>query len=183
MIQGASRAREHGQRRKAADTALTRKLLLLTRFCHARAKQQHLWHTVAYHLYLLIKIMRKILLAGMLLITLPAFAQGWVRYAQTDAASMYFDSLHTRKMGDTAFVWDLHDLVNAATEGNGKTYRSALYAIEYNCRARKRRVLGATFMTESMGKGATAAEESLVSDWTDAATGSLAGELFKHICE
>ena len=134
-------------------------------------------------LYLSIEIMQKIIMACLLLITLPASAQGWVRYAQTDAGSMYFDSLRTRKMGDTAFVWDLHDLATNTTDSNGKAYRSVLYAVEYNCRARKRRILGITWQAEGMGHGFLTAEEARVSEWTEATAGSLPGELFKHICE
>ncbi len=127
--------------------------------------------------------MKKILFACLLCAVLPASAQGWVRYAETDAATMYFDSLHTRKMGDTAFVWDLHDL-NAPAQGSDKQpFRSALFALEYNCRAKKSRILSAKRMTENMGHGAVASEENLVGEWMDADAASLAGKLFNHICE
>lgn len=127
--------------------------------------------------------MKRILIILGLLITLPACAQHWVRYAQTDEGNMYFDSLRTRKMGDTAFVWDLHDLTSPASDGSGKSFRSVLYATEYQCRIRKSRVLGITRLTDALGAGAVASEETLVSEWRDANPESLAGQLFNHICE
>jgi len=132
--------------------------------------------------------MKKILALGVLLAfftaaPLPAAAQGWVRYAQTEEGLMYFDSLRTRKMGDTAFVWDLHDMPGIATDDSGKQFRSVLYAVEYQCRAKKRRVLSMTRHTEHMGVGAAASEETVVSEWREASADSLGGELFKHICE
>ncbi len=127
--------------------------------------------------------MKKILLACLLCAALPASAQGWVRYAETDGASMYFDSLHTRKMGDTAFVWDLHDFIAPASGADNKPFRSVLFAVEYSCRAKKSRVLSTKRMTENMGHGTVASEENLVNAWIDADPASLAGKLFNHICE
>ena len=80
--------------------------------------------------------MKNLLAACLLLASLSASAQTWTRYAQTDDATIYFDHLRTRKIGDVAFVWDLHDLSAPLTQADGKPFRSALYAVEYNCRAK-----------------------------------------------
>ncbi|NCW86579.1 MAG: hypothetical protein EBV69_11000 [Oxalobacteraceae bacterium] len=80
--------------------------------------------------------MRKIIALVLLVIALPAWSQAWIRYAQTDTATLYFDSLRTRKMGDTAFVWDLHDLKTEAKDASGRVYRSIMHATEYQCRIR-----------------------------------------------
>ena len=127
--------------------------------------------------------MKKFLAICLLLSAFPVCAQGWVRYAQNDDSMMYFDSLRTRKMGDTSFVWDLHNFSAPAKDQNGKAFQSVLYAIEYNCRAQKRRVLSLLRLSDQMGKGDTVSEETVVSEWSDATPSSLAGELFKHICE
>lgn len=127
--------------------------------------------------------MTKLAALIILLTALPASAQGWVRYAQTDDASYYFDSLRTRKMGDTAFVWDLHDLGGEARDAQGKAHRSALHAIEYQCRARKHRQLSVARHAEPMGKGAPVSEESGAGDWIETRPDSLAGQLFNHVCE
>ena len=113
----------------------------------------------------------------------PVLCQHWVRYAESDESLMYFDSLRTRKMGDTAFVWDLHDLKNAAEDPSGKPYRSVLYAIEYQCRARKWRILGTSRHPQSMGAGKPVSEEGGAMAFSETGPGSRAEQLFVHVCE
>ncbi len=127
--------------------------------------------------------MKKLILFILPLIAGPAFAQGWVRYAETDEAIHYFDSLRTRKMGDTSFVWDLHDLGQPSTDAQGKTFRSVLYATEFQCRAGKHRRLSIARHAEAMGRGSVASEDVGAGDWIETRPESLAGQLFKHICE
>ena len=126
--------------------------------------------------------MKKIAALALLLTALPAWSQAWIRYAQTDSATLYFDSLRTRKMGYTAFVWDLHDLNTPATDASGRVYRSVMHATEYQCRIRQRRVLATLLHAEPMAKG-TAVEVASPGEWTSTPPGSLAGDLFDHICE
>lgn len=114
---------------------------------------------------------------------MPVLAQHWVRYADIEDRLMYFDSLRTRKMGDTAFVWDLHDLKNPVTDSSGKVHRSLLYALEYQCRARKWRILGWSRHAQPMGMGKPLSEEAGASAFTEAVSGSPAEQLFTHICE
>lgn len=127
--------------------------------------------------------MKKLFLLLLPMIAGPSLAQGWVRYAETDEAIHYFDSLRTRKMGDTSFVWDLHDLAQPSTDVQGKTVRSVLYATEFQCRAGKHRTLSIARHTEPMGRGSPASEEVGAGDWVATQGDSLAGQLFKHICE
>ncbi len=127
--------------------------------------------------------MKKFTALVMLLAALPALStEIWIRYAENDQAAMYFDSLRTRKMGDTSFVWDLHDLKTEATDANGQRYRSVMYATEYQCRARKHRVLGIQRYTDAMAKG-TVVEETMTGEWIATLPESLGGQLFNHICE
>lgn len=127
--------------------------------------------------------MKKILPLLLLCCATPALAQHWVRYAESEESVMYFDSLRTRKMGDTAFVWDLHDLNGHATDPSGQRYRSVLYAVEYQCRARKWRVLGSSRHGEAMGAGKPVADEAGAQAFTAVTPGSRADQLFAHICE
>lgn len=127
--------------------------------------------------------MKPFLYLCLALLAAPAAAQGWVRYAASDEATHYFDSLRTRKMGDTSFVWDLHDLQQATTDGQGNTYRSTLYATEFQCRAGKHRWLSISRHGEAMGRGAPVSEEIGAGEWQQTRPDSLAGQLFKHICE
>ena len=126
--------------------------------------------------------MKKIATLLLLLAALPAWSQVWLPYAQTDSATLYFDSLRTRKMGDTAFVWDLHDLKAEAKDGSGRAYRSVMYATEYQCRIRQRRVLSVLLHAGPMATGA-AVEAVTVGDWEATPPNSIAGQLFEHICE
>jgi hypothetical protein len=132
---------------------------------------------------LMIAAMKSFLTALLLCCTAPAMAQHWVRYAESDESLMYYDSLRTRKMGDTAFVWDLHDLKNAATDPAGKPYQSVLYAIEYQCRARKWRVLGTLRHPQHMGAGKPVSEEAGAMAFADAVPSSRAEQLFNQVCE
>ncbi len=127
--------------------------------------------------------MKKAAVIALLFAALPVYGtEIWIRYTESETATMYFDSLRTRKMGDISFVWDLHDLKAAATDANGKTYRSVTYAIEYQCRARKRRVLGIQRYTDAMAKG-TVTEETMTGEWTPTPPETLGGLLFDQICE
>ena len=126
--------------------------------------------------------MKKIAALLLLLTTLPASSQVWLPYAKTDSATLYFDSLRTRKMGDTAFVWDLHDLQAETKDGSGRAYRSVMHATEYQCRIRQRRVLSTLLHTGPMATGA-AVEVVTAGDWEATPADSIAGRLFEHICE
>jgi hypothetical protein len=126
--------------------------------------------------------MKKIAALLLLLTTLPAWSQAWIRYAQTDSATLHFDSLRTRKMGDTAFVWDLHDLKAEAKDASGRAYRSVMHATEYQCRIRQRRVLSVLLHAGPMATGA-AVEVVTAGKWEATPPDTLAGELFNHICE
>ncbi len=127
--------------------------------------------------------MKTIAALVMLLAALPALGtEIWIPYAQDEQATMYFDRLRARKMGDTSFVWDLHDLKAEATDAKGQRYRSVMYATEYQCRARKHRVLGIQRYTDAMAKG-TVVEETMTGEWTATLPESLGGQLFNHICE
>ena len=128
------------------------------------------------------KKMKKIATLLVLLAALPAWSQVWLPYAQTDSATLYFDSLRTRKMGDTAFVWDLHDLKAEAKDGSGRAFRSVMHATEYQCRIRQRRVLSVLLHAGPMATGA-AVEVVTVGDWEATPPNSIAGQLFEHICE
>ena len=127
--------------------------------------------------------MKKFLTIALLCFATPVLAQHWVRYAENDESLMYFDSLRTRKMGDTAFVWDLHDLKSAAADPSGKSYLSVLYAVEYQCRARTWRVLGTSRHAQRMGAGKPVSEEAGAMAFAEAAPGSRAEQLFNHVCE
>ena len=71
----------------------------------------------------------------------------------------------------------------AATDPAGKPYQSVLYAVEYQCRARKWRVLGTSRHPQGMGAGKPVSEEAGAMAFTEAGPGSRAEQLFNHVCE
>ncbi len=129
-------------------------------------------------------LIRSLLFTGLCcLISQAAWADGWIRYADNDKVDMYFDSFNKRKMGDTAFVWDLHDLKAPNKRSNGFAFQSVGYAVEYQCRAMKRRVLAIKWFSAQMGEGKQQVEEGVVGDWVVIKPGSIEKLLFDHICE
>ena len=100
-----------------------------------------------------------------------AHAQQWIPYSQTSQGTQYVDLQRAVVMGgSTAFILDLHDMKSDANDADGKTYRSILYAVEFNCRKEQRRVLSLQRKSESMGNGAVVSEYSQVSEWVEVKT-------------
>jgi hypothetical protein len=58
-------------------------------------------------------------------------------------------------------------------DADGKTYRSIVYAMEFNCRKEQRRVLSFQKMSESMGTGSVVSEQSHVGEWMEVKTPAI----------
>jgi hypothetical protein len=126
----------------------------------------------------------KNLLALCLLFTLfPAHAESWASYAQTNEAVLYYDKHRVIKMGSTAMIWDLHDLKAAATDAKGNSYRSVLYATEFNCRMGQHRLLSVQRVAGTMGSGAVVSEETAAGEWREAGTSASADKLMLSACD
>ncbi len=127
--------------------------------------------------------MKPLFTLALLAVAWPAAAENWVRYAQTNDASRYYDKERTILMSGTAFIWDLHDL-GAETAGlGGKPHRSVLHAIEVNCRKEQHRVLSFHQMAGAMGGGPMVGEHSMVGEWRKAADQSAEARLMAIACE
>jgi hypothetical protein len=127
--------------------------------------------------------MKKWLLLSALLIATPAFAENWVRYAQTDEAGRYYDKFRMVNMSGNAFIWDLHDLQNPAVDASGKTYQSVLLPTEFSCRKHQRRVLSTQKMSDRMGTGALITEQNVVGNWVDVVPQTPDDDLMRAVCE
>lgn len=127
--------------------------------------------------------MKTSLLLCSLLLATSAHAESWARYGQTDEANLYYDKHRIIKMGSTAMIWDLHDLKTPALDANGASYRSALYATEYNCRMGQYRLLSVQRLAGAMGSGAVISEETVAASWRDAATSPVADKLLTEACD
>ena len=127
--------------------------------------------------------MKKIFPLVLFLLLRSAHAEQWIPYSQTSQGTQYFDLQSSITMGGSAaFILDLHDMKSEANDADGKTYRSILYAVEFNCRKEQRRVLSWQRKSESMGNGAVVSEHSQVSEWTDVKTPN-AKRLMMAACE
>lgn len=127
--------------------------------------------------------MKTSLLFSLLLAASSVHADSWVRYAQTDAASLYFEKHRIIKMGSTAMIWDLHDLKTTAVDTNGQTYRSVLNATEFNCRMAQYRLISVQRLDGAMGSGRVVSEISEASGWGDAASSAAADMLLREACD
>jgi hypothetical protein len=127
-------------------------------------------------------IMKKWICLCLCLIAVPAFANNWVRYAQNDDATRYYDKLRMVNMSGTAFIWDMQNLTNPATDSSGHSYRSVLYPTEFSCRKHLRRVLSARRMSGTMGEGSVVSEQAIVGTWVEVMPQTPDDELMKAVC-
>ena len=128
--------------------------------------------------------MRLILILLPFLFCSSVFGQVWVQYAETKNKKFFFDSYRKYKNGDTVIVWDLNEVKFLKEDKkNSFSYKSAIFATEYNCRKKQKRTLNYKLLSGSMGSGNIISEKSLVSEWEDASNQTLGGKLYKHICE
>ena len=127
--------------------------------------------------------MRLILALGILLLSNAAFAETWLRYAQTSDEKRYVDKERTIFMGGTAFILDLHELKTAAVASDGKPYRSVLHAVEVNCREGQQRLLNSRRMSGEMGKGTVVEEHSMVGAWSSPSAQMPETQLMLIACE
>ncbi len=127
--------------------------------------------------------MKPLITIVLLAAALPAAAENWVRYAQSDDASRYYDKERVLLMSGTAFIWDLHDLLAETPGLGGKAHRSVMYATEVNCRKEQMRVLSYQQMAGAMGAAPTVAEHSMVGEWKTPAHQSAESRLMAIACE
>ena len=116
-------------------------------------------------------------------IAMPAFAENWVRYAEVNEVSRYYDKLRMVNMSGNAFIWDLHDLRTPMADASGKAYQSVLYPTEFSCRKHQRRILSTHKMSDSMGAGTLITEQNMVGNWVDVVPHTPDDHLMRAVCE
>jgi hypothetical protein len=126
--------------------------------------------------------MKKWICLCLCLSAVPALANSWVRYAQNDDAFRYYDKLRMVNMSGTAYIWDMQDLKNPATDASGQSYRSVLYPTEFSCRKHLRRVLSTHKMSGGMGEGFLVSEQTAVGQWLEVMPDTPDDELMKAVC-
>ncbi|KQT14342.1 surface-adhesin E family protein [Ramlibacter sp. Leaf400] len=108
---------------------------------------------------------------------LPAQADDWVSYGQSENGSYYFDRATLRTDGDRKRVWRLFAL--KAPRGDGVQSGKAL--IEFNCKAETFRYLRTMYYSGPMGQGryvGGAKEQST----EPVGPGTMIGELARRVC-
>lgn len=127
--------------------------------------------------------MKKWICLSLCLSVVPALANNWVQYAQSDDVVRYYDKLRMINMSGTAYIWDLQDLKTPVTDSSGQSFHSVLHPTEFSCRKQLRRVLSTRKMSGGMGEGSLVSEQTLVGPWLDVMPDTPEDNLMKAACE
>jgi hypothetical protein len=127
--------------------------------------------------------MKKWLVLCACFIAMPAFAENWVRYAEVNEVSRYYDKLRMVNMSGNAFIWDLQNLRTPMVDASGKAYQSVLYPTEFSCRKHQRRILSTHKMSDSMGAGTLITEQNMVGNWVDVVPHTPDDHLMRAVCD
>ncbi len=93
--------------------------------------------------------MRMLMLAALLLTTMPVAAQKWVAVYGTDATTFYIDPGAIRVNGHLRRAWEVHDLKKRDSNGA----MSLRFLHEYDCREGRHRILSIWRHSEPMAGG------------------------------
>mgnify|MGYP006271763203 CR=1 FL=1 len=109
----------------------------------------------------------------------------WTRLGASASASdayvLYIDRSTLRREGDRVRLWDLQDFKQTQTIGE-RSYRSEKTELEFDCKARRTRVLSIIDFFGGMATGDIVYSDGDPSDWVAVAPGTL-GELeWKAAC-
>ncbi len=115
--------------------------------------------------------MKRILLAGIsaLLLNAGVASAEWTKIGAAsnaaDAFTLYVDLATIQRNGKLVRMWDLQDFKQPQTLGE-KKYLSEKTQIEFDCDARKARILAIVDFSGQMGIGEIIYSDGDASDWT-----------------
>lgn len=98
-------------------------------------------------------MLKKKIAAGMLLLAASGIVSAkWIKVAETESDTFYYESSMVRKAGKHMRLWHLidHSEVNMAARG---PYKSSKVQVELECRENRWRVIYLTYHSERMGAG------------------------------
>jgi hypothetical protein len=121
--------------------------------------------------------MKKLFLICLMMLAGSAWAE-WVKYADTDESSFYFDPATFRKDGNMRRVWLLQDLRKRHKDGE----MSRRYRAEYDCKNERWRILTISEHSEPMAGGSAMRSQSDEDSWTDIAPGTVTDTMLKIVC-
>lgn len=128
--------------------------------------------------------MQRLLIAVLLMGAGTACAE-WTKLGVSskadDAFTLYVDTATIQRNGKLVRIWDLQDFKVAQTV-DGQQYLSEKTQIEFDCEARKARVLSIIDTSGPMGTGNVAYSDGDASDWTAVAANTLGEAEMKVAC-
>ena len=112
--------------------------------------------------------MRIVLIVLLWMVAAPAGAE-WVRVGKpsrsfpflSSEAAYYIDPSTIDKDGNFRRVWQIHDLSEKGAQGE----RSVLESVEYDCAAKRMRVIKATGKSQRMARGEIIPLRAAFDDW------------------
>jgi hypothetical protein len=123
---------------------------------------------------------RTLLLLVMLFVASPAWA-AWTLVKSVDGASHYIDPLTLRTTGH---VRRISELTSTTLAGKGGAASHRLL-VEYDCKAKRYRLLQLTAFTEPMGRGTVFGKVDSASNgdqWHQASPGTVAADVLSVVC-
>ena len=121
--------------------------------------------------------MRVVLTALLLLATNSAWAE-WVKVAESATLIHYLDPATIRHYGDLRSAWELEDLKTPAPKGE----LSLRTLFEFDCNARRVRILSASSHSGPMAMGTVISMVIVPDNWDPIPPGTLAESYLKFVC-
>ena len=121
--------------------------------------------------------MKKLFLVCLMMLTGSAWAE-WVRYAESEEATFYFDPATIRKEGNMRRVWAIQDLRKPDKGGE----MSVRVRNEYDCKNERSRTLGLSTHSEPMAGGTVLVTAGEASPWREVPPNTPSEIMFKIVC-
>lgn len=101
---------------------------------------------------------------------------GWTELAADQVAREYVNLDTVSQEGNIISMWNMSDFHALQPVGNGRMYQSSRVLQQYDCIAKKKRIVTLIHYADAMGKGQLVFYDKTPSEWRDVAAGSL-GEI------
>ena len=121
--------------------------------------------------------MKKLFLVCLMMLAGSAWAE-WVRYAESEEATFYFDPATIRKGGNMRRVWELQDLRERGKFGE----ISRRMRFEYDCKQERYKSLGFSFHTEPMAGGTVLLSDDERNEWRAIPPDTTGETIFNIVC-
>jgi hypothetical protein len=121
--------------------------------------------------------MKKLFLFSLVMLAGSAWAE-WVKYAEKDENTFYFDPATVRKDGNMRRVWELTNYKQRDKYGS----ISSRLRGEYDCKQERYRVLTISEHSEPMAGGSVTRQQYDGGPWADIPPGTISEVIFKVVC-